>query len=71
MQRHMNCMHADKADEDTLFMACLRGAWLPMQAAVKKPLIQCTSAPKGVSVRDYERHVACAPPPSLCSCAQT
>lgn len=61
----MQGVHADGVDDVTLFVACLRGAWLPMQAAAKKPLIKCTFPPAGVAAADYERHVECAPAVSL------
>lgn len=53
----MVCMHAEAVDDDVLFAACLKGAWLPMRAAAKKPLIHCTFPPAGVAVGDYEKHV--------------
>lgn len=38
---------------------CLMVAWQPIKAAVKRPLIDCTTAPVGVAPVDYHKHLGC------------
>lgn len=45
--------------EQDLFQLCLMVAWQPIKAAVKRPLVECTTAPAGVAPADYQKHLGC------------